>query len=161
MTTDAGAQADAEDMTSQLTAHDAATPLTHDTALRATALLGLVGGAAWVIDTVTIAVLNRAFDPLDSVLFFLGAACLVLTLVALAVHVSAGRTGAARLRVALAAFFATTAVLATISLTADIMGRRVFSPANVGLHDEWSCFSIGLCLLAISWWAASQSRRRA
>ena len=123
-------------MTNQMTAPGASTTDPR-TPLRAVALLSLVGGASWVVDTVTIAVLNRSFDPLDSVLFFLGAACLVLTLVALAVHVSAGRTGAARLRVALAAFFATTAVLSRpVEGIGQLLGMTLSAKTVIDRHLE-------------------------
>jgi uncharacterized membrane protein len=147
-------------MTNRTTAYDAATRAPHDTALRATGLLGLVGGAAWVTDTVTIAALNRSFDPLDSILFFVGFGCVVLTVVALAAQLSTGRTGLARIWPAVGAFLVTATVLGVISFTADTLGRHLFSPANIGLHGEWSCFSIGLCLLAIAGWAHRQAHRR-
>lgn len=145
-------------MTTHTTAQHATTGTPHHTALRATGLLGLVGGAAWIIDTVTIAVINRPFDPLDSVLFFAGLACLLGTVLALAVHLSAGRTGAARVAVAVGAFLATGAVLGALSFSADFLARHIFSPANIGLHDEWSCFTIGLCLLVIAAWAGHKAR---
>ncbi len=145
-------------MTNQMTAHGATTRSSYDTALRATGLFGLVGGAAWVIDTVTIAVLNRSFDPLDSVLFIVGLVGLVLTIGALAVHLSAGREGPARAGVAVGAFLATTAVLATVSFAADTLGRHAFSSSNIGLHEEWSCFSTGLVLVAIAVWAGRKAR---
>ncbi len=148
-------------MTTHTTAQGATTGSSHHTALRATELLGLVGGAAWVIDTVTIAVLNRAFDPLDSVLFFAGLACVLGTVLALAVHLSVGRTGPARVAVAAGAFLATAAVLGAISFGADTLARHVFSPANIGLHGEWSCFATGLCLLVIAAWAGHRPRSSA
>ena len=141
-----------------MTAYDADTSTSHNLPLRFVALLALVGGTAWTIDTVSIAVLNRAFDPLDSFLFFTGLACLVLTAVALAVHVSAGRTGPNRIRHAAGAFLATVVALGAIALAADAIGRRLFAPTNIGLHDEWSCFSAGVCLLAISAWAFARTR---
>ena len=33
------------------------------------------------------------------------------------------------------------------------MGKQVFSPANVGLHEEWTFFTVGVCLLLIAGWA--------
>lgn len=153
-------------MTNQMThiANSLATTTPHSTThastvRRATVLIAFVGGAAWVIDTVTIAVLDRAFDPLDSVLFFVGLGCLVLTVVAVATRLSAGHRGRARLGRAAVALLAVTALLGSVSLAADTLGRRLFSPANVGLHEEWSCFSVGLCMLAIAGWAAVEGRR--
>lgn len=148
-----------EDMNNQMTAYDATTRTTPGTALRATGVLALVGGAAWIIDTVTIAVLNRPFDPLDSIFFFIGFSCLVFAIVALAAHLSASRTGRARGALAVAVFLATAVAIGAISFAADTLGRRIFSPENIGLHDEWSCFTAGLCLLAIATWALRQGSR--
>lgn len=147
-------------MSNQMTAYNASTSTTRDTPLRITGLFALNGGAAWVIDTVTIAVVTRSFDTRDSVLFFTGLGFSVLSLVALAVHLSAGRSGPARVAHAVGAFLATAGGLSAIAFAADTVARRLFSPANTGLHDEWSCFSIGLGLLAISGWAYGRTRRR-
>jgi DMSO/TMAO reductase YedYZ heme-binding membrane subunit len=145
--------------TNQVTAHEPThtTPLS---ALRVCGLLALMGGAAWIIDTVTIAVLNRAFDPLDSVLFLTGLACLLLTLVSLATHLSAGHAGPARVGRATGAFLLTAVTLGGVSFVADTLGRHFFSPANIGLHGEWSCFITGVCLLCIAAWTRLQARRR-
>jgi hypothetical protein len=126
--------------------------------LRATRWLGLVSGAALVVDTVTIAVINRSFDPLDSILFLIGFAGMWLTAGAVAVTTSAGHHGAARITRAVGAFLATVVLLGAISVVFDQMGRHAFSPANRGLHGEWSFFSIGVTLLVLATWADRRVR---
>ncbi|WP_375475410.1 hypothetical protein [uncultured Jatrophihabitans sp.] len=132
-----------------------------DRALRATAALALVSGGALVIDTVTIAVLNRHFDPLDSILFLAGFAGLWLTAIALAVHLSARRRGRARLALSAAVFIATAVVLGAVAAVFDQLGRHVFAKTNIGLHGEWSFFSIGVCLLVVAAWAVRRQRETA
>jgi asparagine N-glycosylation enzyme membrane subunit Stt3 len=150
-------------MTDTSTAYDADSTThpnstTHPvTALRVTGVLALLSGSALVVDTVTIAVVNRSFDPLDTVLFLVGFVGMLLTAVALAVHAGARRTGVARLGVGLAVLVATVAALGAVAAVFDTVGRHLFPPSNIGLHGEWSFFSIGVCLLAIAAW----TRRRA
>ncbi|WEV78631.1 hypothetical protein O9K63_02195 [Janibacter cremeus] len=122
--------------------------------LRAIAVLGAIAGVALVVDIAIITITNSHIEPLDSILFFIGLGAMVLTLAAVAVHVGAGHEGAARVGYTVLAFIAVTLVGATISFVADAAGRRVFSPDNIGLHGEWSFFSVALCLLALSVWAA-------
>jgi hypothetical protein len=129
-----------------------------DDGLRATRWLGLVSGGALVIDTVTIAVINGSFNPLDSVLFLVGFAGMWLTAGAVAVTTSANHQGAARIARGIGAFLATAVVLGVISVAFDQMGRHVFSPANKGLHGEWSFFSIGVALLTLAVWADHRIR---
>ncbi|MBA3906898.1 MAG: hypothetical protein H0X35_09485 [Pseudonocardiales bacterium] len=100
--------------------------------------------------------MNRAFDPLDSVLFLTGFAGLWLTCGALAVTLTAGLAGGRRVAAAVGAFVATVAVLAVVATVFDQLGQHVFSPANRGLHGEWGFFSVGACLLGIAAWAASR-----
>jgi heme/copper-type cytochrome/quinol oxidase subunit 4 len=119
---------------------------------RLVALAGLVSGAALVVDTVTIALLNSSFGVADDVLFLLGFAGLWVTLVGLAVHLSAGRRGAARLGAAVGTFLIAVLVIGGLAWAMDLMGHHVFSEANVGLHGEWSFFTVGVCLLATAGW---------
>jgi hypothetical protein len=126
--------------------------------LRATRWLGLVSGATLVVDTVTIAVINRSFDPLDSILFLIGFAGMWLTAGAVAVTASAGHHGATRITRGFGAFLATAVVLGAISIVFNQMGRHVFSPDNRGLHGEWSFFSIGVALLVLATWADRRIR---
>jgi hypothetical protein len=108
---------------------------------------------------VTTAVINRHFDPLDSILFLVGFAGLWLTAIALAVHLSSARRGLARVLTALGAFLATAVVLGAVGTALDQVGRHVFSRSNIGLHGEWSFFSIGICLLLTAAWALRGQRR--
>jgi hypothetical protein len=140
-------------MTETMIQTAATAPVSADRALQAIKWLALITGAALVADTVTIAVINRSFDPLDSALFLTGFVGMLLTSGALAMYSSAGRRGLARAAHAVAAFLATAAVLGVISLAFDQMGRHVFSPANQGLHGEWSFFSIGVMMLVLGAWA--------
>jgi predicted membrane channel-forming protein YqfA (hemolysin III family) len=146
-------------MTETMTEAPALAPATDDRSLQATKWLALFSGAALVADTVTIAIINRSFDPLDSILFLAGFVGMLLTAAALAVTASASRHGLARVALAVAVFLATALVLGVISLAFDQMGRHVFSAANKGLHGEWSFFSIGVALLALAGWADRRVRR--
>jgi hypothetical protein len=145
-------------MTETLTQTTARAPASDDRSLHVTKWLAWLSGAALVADTVTIAIINRSFDPLDSVLFLTGFVGMLLTAAALSVTLSAGRRGLPRVALAAAIFLATAVVLGLISLAFDQMGRHLFSPANKGLHGEWSFFSIGVALLALGAWADRRSR---
>ena len=68
----------------------------HTTSARVAVIAAVVGGAALVIDTVTITVVNSSFGVLDDVFFYAGLAALVVTLISLAVHLSGGAHGARR-----------------------------------------------------------------
>ena len=124
-----------------------------DAVLRSISVLGAIAGVALVTDVVIITIINSSFDPLDSILFFIGFIAMLLTLVALAIHLSAGHEGRARAGLAVLAFLGIFLVLGAISLAFDTAGRHLFSPANIGLHDEWSFFSVGVCLLVLAGWA--------
>lgn len=132
----------------------------HDRWRGRTAVTAALSGAALVLDTVTITVLNRAFDPLDSALFLCGLAGMLLATGSLAMHLSRHRSGGPRAVTAVTAYLACLAVLGAVSAGFDAFGRHTFSPSNRGLHGEWSFFSIGLALLALSGWAAAGARAR-
>ncbi len=139
--------------TRQTLPHDTQTPL----ALRATRLLSLLGGGALVVDTVTIAVINRHFDPLDSILFLAGFVTLWLAVIALAVYLSATRSGTNRVVTAAVVFIVAAVFLGVISTIFDQAGKHIFSRTNIGLHGEWSFFSIGICLLVLAAWTFRQA----
>ena len=134
------------------TAHDAHHPPLPG-ALRLTTLAGLVGGSALLVDTVTIAVVNDSFGLLDAILFWVGLIGLFVTLVALATALSARRSGARRVASGVGAFVGAFVVIGTLAELMDTMGHQVFSPANKGLHEEWTFFTVGVCLLLIAGWA--------
>lgn len=144
-------------MTNTTSAYDATT-IAGPTSLRVATIAALVGGAALILDTVTITVINSNFGPIDDVLFFVGLAGLAATLVALSVHLSARATGAARIGLGGLVFIAIFIVLGGLSYVADLFGRHAFSDANIGLHGEWSFFSIGVALLVIAVWLRLRSR---
>ena len=127
---------------------------------RALPIVALIAGGALVVDTVTIAVINRSFDPLDSILFLTGFVAMILTVALLSVELSASRRGGRRVAMAAGIFLLAAAVLGVVSLAFDEMGRHVFSASNKGLHGEWSFFSIGICLLLTAAWAAHRPRSR-
>ena len=127
--------------------------------LPVTTALALVSGAALVVDTVTIAVINRSFDPVDSVLFMIGFVGMLLTVGALSAHLSRRRRGLDRAVAAVGIYVTVAVALGTISFVADQFGRHVFSAANRGLHGEWSFFSIGIALLLIGVWTSTRSAR--
>ncbi len=145
-------------MTNSSTALDAdpfittTTPRTRSAAAMATCVAGLVGGAALVVDTVTITAINSSFGRLDNAVFFVGLGGLAVTAVALSVYVSARAKGARRVGLGVLTFIASVVVLGVVGQLMDTMARHVFSEANVGLHSEWSFFTIGLCLLGIAAW---------
>jgi hypothetical protein len=132
---------------------------TADRALRATTMLALVSGSALIVDTVTIAVINRSFDPLDSVLFLVGFIGMLLTTGALAVYVSRNRQGPRRVAFAAGVYLVVAVVLGAISFALDQFGRHVFAASNKGLHGEWSFFSIGIALLLMSAWTAPRHKQ--
>lgn len=135
------------------TAHDAHISPFSGPALRLTTLAGLVAGSALVVHTVTIAVVNGSFGVLDAVLFFVGLIGLFVTLGALATALSAPTTGAKRVALGVGAFVGAFVVIGTLAELMDAMGKSVFSPANKGLHEEWTFFTVGVCLLLIAGWA--------
>lgn len=122
-------------------------------ALRLTAVASLVGGAALVVDTVTITVLNDHFGVLDDVLFFVGLIGLFITLFALATAASARSAGMKRVALGVGVFIGVFVVMGILAELMDEMGKRMFSPANIGLHEEWTFFTVGVCLLLIAGWA--------
>ena len=128
-------------------------PATPSRSLRATIALAYGSGAALVVDTVTIAVINRSFDPLDSALFLIGFVGMLLTVAALALYLTRNRQGLRRVATALGTYIAVGLTLGLISFTFDQFGRHVFSANNKGLHGEWSFFSIGVALLLIGGWS--------
>jgi hypothetical protein len=135
------------------TAHDVPARRPSTRALHLTAVAGLVGGCAFVVDTTTIAVINDSFGTLDNLLFGVGLIALLVTLLALASAVSARATGANRAARGVGAFIGAFVVIGVLAQVMDTMGRHVFSSANKGLHGEWSFFTIGVCLLLIAGWA--------
>jgi hypothetical protein len=145
-------------MTETMNKTAALASVTDDRALHATKWLALFSGAALVADTVTIAIINRSFDPLDSILFLTGLVGMLLTAGTLSLTLSASRRGPARVALTIAIFLATAVVLGVISLAFDQMGRHVFSASNKGLHGEWSFFSIGVALVVLGGWADRRIR---
>lgn len=114
---------------------------------------GLVGGGALIVDTVTIVVINDSFGFLDNLLLWVGLIGILVTLAALAVVLSARATGAKRVAMGVGVFVCALGVVGVLAQLMDTMGHHVFSPANKGLHGEWSFFTVGVCLLLIAGWA--------
>ena len=137
----------------------AATHAPSDRARQVTTTLALVSGSALIVDTVTIAVINRSFDPLDSVLFLVGFAGMLLTIGALSVYASRNRQGTRRVAYAVGIYLAVTVALGTLSFISDQFGRHAFAATNKGLHGEWSFFSIGIALVSISAWTARHKKQ--
>ena len=138
-----------------------ATATTHsasDRTLRVASTLALVSGSALIVDTVTIAVINRSFDPLDSVLFLTGFVGMLVTTGAFAVYLSRHRRGLQRVAFASISYLAIAAALGLISFAFDQFGRHVFAASNKGLHGEWSFFSIGIALGLIGVWTSRRQR---
>jgi hypothetical protein len=135
------------------TTHQADKHLRLTRALRFTAATGLVGGCAFVVDTVTIAVINNSFGTLDNLLFGVGLLALLVTLLALAAAISIRATGGNWVAWGVGTFLGALAVIGVLAQIMDTMGHHVFSPANKGLHGEWSFFTVGVCLLLIAGWA--------
>lgn len=134
-------------MTNTATAH--ATLPSQDIA----ALAAVLGGVALVVDTVTITVVNSSFGVLDDVFFYTGLGAFLVTLAALAAHFSRRVSGVRRIAVGALVFLALLICSAAFSLLMDAMGQHVFSDANVGLHGEWSFFSVGVVLLLFAGWS--------
>ena len=120
------------------------------TTLRASALAVpacTVAGLAFVVDTVTIAVLDRSFDPLDSILFFCGLLAMVVGVAAAGLVLSAGRRP--RWLWAVGIVVVVGAVLGVVSGVGDYVARSTYTGDNLGLRTEWSFFLIGLQLLVL------------
>lgn len=107
---------------------------TAGTAARVAIVACTVGGVAFIIDTVTITVINSNFGTADDVLFFAGLIAFAVALGALALHLSSPSRGARRMVRTVATFLALLIGLGTFSLLMDAFGRRAFSEANIGLH---------------------------
>lgn len=131
-----------------------------DSTLRLVALLGTIAGAFLITDIAIITITNSHIEPLDSILFFIGLAAMVLTIAALVVHLSEGRAGLSRVGYAVLAFVGIVLIMGAISAVADRIGRTVFSPANIGLHGEWSFFVTAIMVLIIAGWAARSAAAR-
>lgn len=116
-------------------------------------MAGLIGGGSLIVDTVTIVVVNDSFGVLDDLLFWVGLIGLLVTLVALAAALSARTTGVKRAALGVGAFVCAFVIIGVLAQLMDTVGHHVFSPANKGLHGEWSFFTVGVCLLLIAGWA--------
>jgi hypothetical protein len=107
-----------------------------------------VAGVLLVSDTVVITVLDRSFDPIDSVLFLGGLVVMLVGLVATAVALTAGRRP--RWGRALGALVLLVAVLGVVSDLGDRLARAVYTGSNLGLRTEWSFFLVGVQLLVLA-----------
>lgn len=123
--------------------------------------LALAGGMALIADSITVTIINRSFDPIDSILFLTGLACTLGTGIALAVQISTRRHGPMRLLLAVGCFLAFAVILGGIATACDEFGRHTFPATDKGLHGEWSFFSIGICLTLLAWRLPTTQRRGA
>ncbi len=139
----------------------ATTPLTASRSTRITGVASLVSGAAFLVDTVTITIINRSFGGLDDALFLGGLLALAVALVGLSVCWSRRFTGARRVGVAALVFVGAFVVVGGLAQAMDAFGRHTFSTANVGLHGEWSFFTVGVVMLALGLWLTVSGRRSA
>ena len=105
-------------------------------------------GVAFVVDTVTIAVLDRPFDPLDSILFCCGLVATVVGVVAAAVALSRGRTPRALWAVGI--LVAVIAVIGVVAQVGDTLAHHYYAGGNLGLRTEWSFFLTGVQLLVLA-----------
>jgi hypothetical protein len=146
-------------MTTFSPATDAATTTIHRSrARRVTAAAALVSGLAFLTDTVTITVINRSFGTPDDALFLSGLAALAVALIALSIDLSARTAGIRRAGLAIVVFVAVFSVIGGLAKLMDTLGRHIFSTDNVGLHGEWSFFTVGLVMVAIALRVGSRLR---
>lgn len=106
-----------------------------------------VGGAALVLDTTIIAVINRSFDPLDSVLFLGGLLCSLTGLV-ITSAVLTRRTTHRPIR-AIGLFVGTLLLMGLIAGAANTIAHRTYHGGNIALRGEWFFFLVGVMTLAI------------
>ena len=67
-----------------------------DRAFRATSALAFIAGSALIVDTVTISVINRSFDPLDSILFLVGFIGMLIATGTFAIYLTRNQRGVKR-----------------------------------------------------------------
>jgi hypothetical protein len=115
-------------------------------------------GLLLVADTLVITVLDRSFDPLDSVLFLSGLLAMLVGLVAAGLAVAEGRRP--RWAWALGAFVGLSAVLGLVSDLGDRLARATYTGSNLGLRTEWSFFLVGVQLLVLAAAVARRGRLR-
>jgi hypothetical protein len=110
--------------------------------------LATCGAAVMLLDIVIITVVNGSFGPLDSLLFFLGLAGILVGLAAAAAIATRGATHRVPRTVGL--LLAGLVVLGLLSGTADWIARRTYEGDNVGLRGEWSFFVVSVLVLVVS-----------
>ena len=124
---------------------------------RFTVAAAAIGGTAWIIKTVTITVRDAYFEPLESVIFFVGLVGIVSALVSLGWHLAAGRSVLVRVAASLGVLIA---VIAVASLIAAFVGS-LYNGSNIGLEGEVPLFVMGVVAVVFAVVAARDSRQRA
>lgn len=109
--------------------------------------LCIVGGAALVLDTAIIAIIDRSFDPLDSVLFLGGLVCSLTGLVTTAAVLT--RRTAHPVINASGLLVGALLLMGLVASAANTIAHRTYHGSNIGLRGEWFFFLIGLMMLVI------------
>ncbi|HEX2240411.1 MAG TPA: hypothetical protein VHJ82_04650, partial [Actinomycetota bacterium] len=123
-------------------------------------LAAVVGGGAWTVKSLAIIAMNRHFQPLEGVLYFLGVGGIVVGAVGLSAFVAVRWAGAQRwvgfVVVLVAAVFIT-------SLASSFIQTAVadaYSGDNVGIEEEMGILTPGLIWLAVGLFLLAVTRRR-
>jgi hypothetical protein len=122
----------------------------HDDRLRTSAvLLAMIAGLAWIADVSVIVAINDSFDPLDSILFTGGLACLIAMATLVGTLTTRGLVGPRRALTAIAYAAGLVLALVLLSIVADAASHAIYHGRNRGLRNECGIFSIGLGALVV------------
>jgi hypothetical protein len=125
---------------------------------RLATLAALLGGAAWVTDTLIITARNDSFGLADSALFLFGMGAIVLASGLVAAMAARRSTGARRVLPAIAVFAGIVLGLTILSIAADGLSHSLYAGGNRGLHKECGIFAMGVAAIAAAGWLESRSR---
>jgi hypothetical protein len=113
-------------------------------------ILAATAGAAWIVDVAVITAIDNSFDPLDSILFIGGLACLIVTGGLVGTIASRRFTGVRKALATGGTAVALVVGLVLVSMIADAASHALYHGGNRGLHKECGIFAIGLGALVIA-----------
>jgi hypothetical protein len=113
-------------------------------------IFAATGGAAWIVDVAVITAIDNSFDPLDSILFLGGLACLIATGVLVGMLASRRLTGTRRALLTSGTAVGLVIGLVLVSMLADAASHALYHGSNRGLHTECGIFAIGLGALVLA-----------
>ena len=126
---------------------------------RHTALIAALGGLLWTVKALAIAANDGSVDPVESVLFIGGLACLLAGSVLVSLHLSRRLGGIARV----AGIVAGTAALIAVTVLLETLGKGVVAGLamgdNLGFEEEGGILVAGLAWLTLGGVALARARR--